>query len=120
VISLGSQNKYYLYLPPTDMRKGFDGLCGLILSASLGQVTDGHVYVFVNRRRDKIKLLIWDRNGLVLFYKRLEQGTIELPEVEHGQCKLHLSWQTLMFMLEGISLKNITRRKRFNPHLLRS
>ena len=114
MISLGLQNKYYLYLPPTDMRKGFDGLSGLVLSAKLGDLYDGSVYVFVNRNRDKIKMLLWDRSGFVLFYKRLEQGTIELPLSNSEGEKVHLSGEILLLMLEGISLKSVRRRKRYS------
>ena len=92
------------------MRKSFDGLCGLV-SAQLGHnPTSGEVFVFINRRRDRIKLLRWERGGFVLYYKRLETGTIELPQNENGG---HLEWPDLVMMVEGISLANIQRRKRY-------
>ena len=114
MISLGAGHRFYLYGTPTDMRKGFDGLSGIVLQSGR-QLLDGTVFVFVNRRRDKIKLLVWDRSGLLLFYKRLEGGTIELPTIAPGQTSGPISWTTLMLMLEGISLQNIVKRKRFYP-----
>ncbi|MDZ7359362.1 MAG: IS66 family insertion sequence element accessory protein TnpB [candidate division KSB1 bacterium] len=68
--------KFYLYAPATDMRKSFDGLSGVVTSALGRDPASGDVYVFVNRRRDRLKLLVWDRTGFWLFYKRLEQGTL--------------------------------------------
>jgi len=63
---------------PTDMRKGFDGLSGLIINKLGKNPIDGSVYIFINRRRDRMKLLVWQSNGFVLYYKRLESGTFEI------------------------------------------
>ena len=71
--------KYFLYAHTTDMRKGFRGLSGLVRNELKRDPADGSVYIFINRRRDKIKLLVWDRNGFVLYYKSLESGTFEFP-----------------------------------------
>ncbi len=69
--------------------------------------TSGDVFVFINRRRTHIKLLVWDRSGFVLYYKRLEKGTFEAPEAER------LSWPQLMLILEGVSLASARYRKRY-------
>ena len=113
MITLGAQNNYLFYLPPTDMRKGFDALSGLVLSSGMGRPTDGNVYVFVNRRRDKIKMLVWDRTGFALYYKRLERGTIELPAMQDGVQSGRLPWSVLVMMLEGVSLVNVKHRVRY-------
>ncbi len=93
------------------MRKSFRGLCGIV-NNELGQdPMSGEGYVFVNKRRTLLKILVWDRTGYLIYYKRLERGTIELPSEQHGD----LSVSTLMMMLEGIELKGIRRRKRYRP-----
>ena len=80
MIALSSVLTFELYLPPTDMRKSFDSLRGLILQ-ELGQSTsDGTVYIFINKARNKIKLLHWQSGGFVLYYKRLESGNFEVPQ----------------------------------------
>ena len=92
------------------MRKGFDGLSGLVLAAMGGDPHDGSVYLFVNRRRDRMKLLVWDSTGFTVYYKRLERGTFELP----AGADVRITWETLMLMLAGISLKKVSRRRRYN------
>ena len=107
MLTLAPAARIYLCPRPTDMRKSFDGLCGLVRSGLGRDPLSGDVFVFINRRRTHIKLLLWDRSGFVLYYKRLEAGTFELPEVER------LSWQQLVLMLEGVSLKSARYRKRY-------
>lgn len=102
-----------MYVPPADMRKGFDGLSGLITAKLNRNPLDGSVYIFVNRRRDRIKLLVWDRTGLILFYKRLEKGTFEIPVDESISGGITLNWEVLVMMLEGYSMRGIKRRKRY-------
>jgi transposase len=79
MFGLGGGLRYYLYRGPADMRKGFDGLCGLVDSGLGMDPTDGSVYIFANRRRDRIKLLHWQQGGFPLYYKCLEAGTFALP-----------------------------------------
>ena len=78
MLSLSSRHRYFLYRGATDMRKGFDGLSGLVVTALGSDPLSGDVFIFVNRRRDRIKLLVWDRSGFMIFYKRLETGSFEL------------------------------------------
>ena len=95
------------------MRKSFDGLCGLVIN-HLGQnPMTGDVFIFMNRRRSLIKLLVWDQTGFVIYYKRLEKGTFELPSFEEGKNSGKITRRTLMLILEGISLKDIKTRKRY-------
>jgi len=107
MISFSPAQRYFLYREATDMRKSFDGLCGLVIGGLGRDPLSGEVFVFVNRRRTHIKLLVWDRSGFVLYYKRLEEGTFEIPETGP------LSWQQLVFMLEGVSLTSARYRKRY-------
>lgn len=105
--------RFYLYWQPTDMRKSFDGLSGIVTNARLGNPTSGDVYVFVNRRRDRMKLLVWERTGFWLFYKRLEQGTFQIPPHSVDQVAIELSYDVLMMLVEGIDVTQIKRRHRY-------
>jgi len=108
MIAFSSGQRYFFYREATDMRKGFDGLSGLVTGNLKRDPLSGDVYVFINRRRTHIKLLVWDRSGFVLYYKRLEEGTFEIPEPGL------LSWSRLVLMLEGVSLKSARYRKRYS------
>ena len=110
MITFSPAQRYWLYREPTDMRKSFDGLCGLVTSGLGRDPLSGEVFVFINRRRTHIKLLVWDRSGFVLYYKRLEEGTFELPTASQTG---PLSWQQLLLMLEGVSLGSVRYRKRY-------
>ncbi|MBD3339136.1 MAG: IS66 family insertion sequence element accessory protein TnpB [Candidatus Lokiarchaeota archaeon] len=105
--------RFYLYSQPTDMRKSFDGLSGIVTNARLGNPTSGDVYVFVNRRRDRMKLLVWERTGFWLFYKRLEKGTFQIPPHSADQKTIELSYDVLMMLVEGIDITHIKRRPRY-------
>ena len=92
------------------MRKGFDGLCGLV-DSELGRVaTSGEVFIFLNRRRTHLKMLHWEPGGFVLYHKRLESGTFPSPK-RHGSGSI--SWSELVLMIEGIQVLKSSRRKRF-------
>jgi transposase len=114
MLSLGTGQRYFLYAGVADMRKGFDGLSGLVLSEMNGDPLSGDVFIFVNRRRNRMKLLVWDRSGFVLWYKRLEQGTFELPRPAEGSQAVYLNWQKLVLILEGVKLDSVVQRKRFS------
>lgn len=106
--------RYFLYQQPTDMRKSFDGLCGLV-SNKLGQnPTSGDLFIFVNKPRNRIKLLRWETGGFVLFYKRLEQGTFQLPKPQDANAgKLTIDYSELVMIINGISLEKTRKNKRF-------
>jgi len=93
------------------MRKGFNGLSGLVRAHICHELLSGDVFIFLNKRRDRIKLLVWDRNGFVVWYKVLEQGTFELPAAENAT--LEMSWTDIQLLLEGIEIKSVKRRKRY-------
>jgi len=96
------------------MRKGFEGLCGLV-DQHLGQdPLSGDVFIFVNRGRNRMKLLVWEEGGLVLWYKRLEAGTFELPKRVEGAVSVPIRWSDLMLIIEGVKLSSVQKRKRYS------
>ena len=110
---LSGQIRYYLYGPPTDMRKGFDGLSGIVRNELLRDPLNGDAFIFINRRRNLLKLLVWDQTGFVIYYKRLESGTFELPARKNGNKSIVIHREELVMILEGISLEKVKRRKRY-------
>ena len=90
------------------MRKSFDGLCGIIRSDLAADPLSGSLFVFVNRRRSMVKLLYWDRDGLALWYKRLERGCFTLPDRWHEDG--HIERRDLTMLLEGIVPKKVEKR----------
>lgn len=112
MVGLSSGHRYYIYQGEVDLRKGFDGLHGLVVNV-LGQLgQNGEVYVFFNRRRTQVKMLVWDRTGLVIYYKRLEGGSFE--RFRRGQAQYEeLSWSELQMLMEGIVLRSVQRRYRY-------
>jgi transposase len=113
MFSLTSSFSYYLYRASTDMRKSFDSLSGLVQSELHRNPTSGEVFIFINRRRNKVKLLRWEQGGFILYYKRLESGTFELPKFKNNAISCQMDWTTLMLMVEGISIEKSKRRKRY-------
>jgi len=96
-----------------DFRKSFDGLCGEVENFMGHNPMSGHVFVFYNKRRDKIKLLFFDRDGYWIHYKRLERGTFEKPFRRVSGGSFSLSHQELLLILSGIELGSIRTRKRY-------
>ena len=115
MFSLGSSHRYYLYRRSTDMRKSFDSLCGIIEEQLKGKPLNGEVYVFINKPRNRIKLLHWEHGGFVIYYKRLEAGTLETPQYEEQSNSYIMSWTELVMMVEGIQWQKIHRRERYEP-----
>ena len=108
-----TSGRYYLYREPTDMRKSFDGLCGLI-NGQLGQnPMSGDLFIFINKKRNRIKMLRWEPGGFVLFYKRLEKGTFELPKTKKGGLSQVIDYSQLVMIITGISLEYAKKRRRF-------
>lgn len=113
MLPLTSHHHIFLYRQPTDMRKSFDGLCGIVSSAMTRDPLSGDVYVFLNRRRDRIKLLVWERGGFWIFYKRLEKGSFELPSGADREDTILLPYTELIMLIEGIDLASAKRRNRY-------
>lgn len=114
LFGLTGQARMFLYAGPLDMRKGFDGLSGLMINKLKQNPLSGDIFIFINRQRTLIKLLVWDQTGFAIWHKRLEQGTFEMPSVDPSSSSVEINRQKLMLILEGISLKNIQVRKRFS------
>ncbi len=115
MFGLNSNHRYSLYSTPTDMRKSFDGLAGLVRNELGRDPQNGEVFLFINKRRDRIKLLHWAGSGFTLYYKRLEGGAFELPEYDLKTSSIGLSYVQLIMLIDGISIKNTVRRKRWEP-----
>jgi transposase len=114
MINLPHTVRVFLHAPATDLRKGFDALSGLVTSAFSQDPTSGHLFLFVNRRRDRLKILYWDRDGLAIWYKRLETpGTFQLPTVTHDAVSVEMSPTQLALILSGIDLRSARQRKRY-------
>jgi len=118
LFGLTGQARMFLYAGPADMRKGFDGLSGLVINKLKQNPLSGDIFIFINRQRTLIKLLVWDQTGFAIWHKRLEQGTFEMPSVDPSSSSVEINRQKLMLILEGISLKNIHVRKRFSNEKL--
>lgn len=113
MLTLTSNVRIYLHAQPTDMRKSFDGLSGLVRSVFQADPLDGSLFLFVNRRRDRIKMLWWDRDGLALYYKRLEAGTFEILQPADDAATVEIDATQLAMLLGGVTLASAQRRKRY-------
>jgi transposase len=113
MLTFATNVRIFLHVRPTDMRKSFDGLCGIVRGVLAADPLDGSLFLFVNRRGDRLKALWWDRDGLALFYKRLEAGTFEMLHAEGDAAAVELDAATLAMLLSGVSLDSVKRRKRF-------
>jgi transposase len=94
------------------MRKSFDGLSGLVKQDMGLNVLNGDIFIFINKRRNQLKLLCWEKDGLCVYHKRLEKGTFELPKSATNQ-RLTLTALQLRLILDGIQLQSIRHRPRF-------
>lgn len=107
----------YICTEPTDMRRGFDGLSSMTENVMKRDPLSGHLFVFRNRNRDKLKILYWDRDGLAIWYKRLEQGTFQFPtdgkSTDDKPVSTEITTCQLSLLLGGIDLKSVHQRKRF-------
>jgi transposase len=117
MIGLPPSTRVFLCLAPTDMRKSFDGLAALAVEVVRQEPLSGHLFVFRNRREDRIKVLYWDRTGFCLFYKRLEQGTFRFPNRMTTTDAGEIDAAELALILEGIDLNDAVRRKRYHAPL---
>ena len=112
MIMLPSAVRVFLCTRSTDLRKSFDGLSGLVQECFGQELLTGHLFLFLNRRRDRIKILYFDRDGLAIWYKRLEAGTFQLPR-EVPADGVELQPAQLAMLLSGIDLHTARQRKRF-------
>ena len=111
MLSIPPTMPIFLYSVPTDLRKGFDGLSGLVRGELAADPLDGSLFLFINRRRDRLKILHWDGAGFWLYYRLLEAGTFEVIP-SNGPC-VELDATQLAMLLGGVSLVTVKRRKRY-------
>ncbi len=114
MLSVASTTRVYLYMQAVDMRRSYDGLHAIVQSEFARDIRLGDYFMFINRRRDRIKIIWWDRDGLAIFMKRLESGSIQKPIVEGNAKSLMIDHAQLSMLLTGIDVSNIKRRKRFD------
>ncbi len=119
MLSLASNTRIFLSTEPTDMRKGFDGLFALVETVIEQDPFAGHLFLFRNRNRDRVKILYWDRDGLAQWYKRLEKGRFQFPtdgktaSAKEPPRSCEIRADELAMLLGGIDLAQVKRRKRF-------
>ena len=113
MFTLSAHQRYHVYGPATDMRKGFNGLSGLVRNVLGEDPLGGDVFIFINRRRNRMKILVWETGGFVLYYKLLERGTFQLPEVDRNTNSCFITWHQLVLIMEGVELQSIKKRRRF-------
>lgn len=119
MLTLPASVRIFIAAEAVDLRRGFDGLSAATRSIILQDPLSGHVFAFLNRRKNRIKLLVWDRTGFVLLYKRLERGTFQIPtDPAPGRRHVELDAGDLGLMLEGIDLRGARRLRRWRrvPH----
>jgi transposase len=111
------QVRIFVCTEPTDMRRSFDGLCGMTRELIRQDPLSGAFFLFRNRSRDRLKILYWDRDGLAIWYKRLETGSFQLPtdlkKPENESSGVEITAEELSLLLHGIDLATVSRRKRF-------
>jgi transposase len=113
VLSLPVAVRIFVFTGVTDMRRGFDGLAAMVESELAQDPESGHLFLFLNRRRDRIKILFWQGDGLVLWYKRLEASTFPALRSVSDTPALEIRAGELAMLLDGVDPRTVTRRKRF-------
>lgn len=109
MLSLNVHQRYFLFRGAVDMRKNFDGLSGLVRNSMSKDPLTGDVFVFINKRRNQVKLLCWERDGFAVYYKRLAKGCFELPQ----NIDAAITVEVLSCLLHGLSLQSIRKRSRY-------
>ncbi len=113
MLNPATNTRIFVFSTATDMRKSFNGLSGLVSEHFDVKLLSGHLFLFFNRRRDRIKLLYWDRDGLAIWYKRLESGSFQMPHVGAESDTIEIDQTQLSLLLSGIDLASVKRRKRY-------
>jgi len=105
----------YLASEPVDLRRGHDGLAALVHARFKMDPLDGHLFVFLGRRIDRVKILFWDRGGFVLYYKRLARGRFRMPKISEGADRVVLDATELAMLLGGFDLVGARRDEAWEP-----
>ena len=112
-LAVNATTRVYLYMRNVDMRRSYDGLMAIVQTEFARDIRLGDYFMFVNKRRDRIKIMWWDRDGLAIFMKRLEAGTVQKPIITSDAKSLIIDQAQLAMLLTGIDVSNIKRRKRY-------
>jgi transposase len=113
MLAVNATTRVYLYMRDVDMRRSYDGLMAIVQAEFARDIRLGDYFMFVNKRRDRIKIMWWDRDGLAIFMKRLEAGTVQKPIITSDSKSLVIDQAQLAMLLTGIDVSNIKRRKRY-------
>jgi transposase len=113
MLNFSHQTRVFLFLEPVDMRKSFRGLCMLAESVLKEDPASGHWFAFINRRRDRLKLLGWDGQGFWIWYKRLESGVFERPATRAHPTQMEIDVTQLSLIINGIDLRSAKRKRRY-------
>ena len=115
MLSVSSQTRVYLARDPVDMRKSFNGLIGLTESVLKQDPLSGHLFVFINRRRDRIKMLYWGRTGFCIWHQHLEEGGYQLPDATTADERkgIEITATQLSLILDGVDLSSVRHRPRY-------
>lgn len=115
MLTLAAGTKVFLATEPVDLRRGHDGLCSLVKNTLGLDPFAAHLYVFVGRRGERVKILFWDRGGFVLYYKRLARGRFRLPRVPAGADRVVLDATELAMLLGGFDVARAPRVSAWEP-----
>ena len=115
MLTLPSSVRVYLAAVPVDLRRGHDGLSAIVRNEWKLNPFDGHLFVFLGRRLDRVKILVWDRNGFVLYYKRLSHGRFRMPVIPEDAERVEMDATTLAMLLDGIDVKRVKRPTGWTP-----
>lgn len=108
MVSFSSDHRYYVYSPPCNMRGSFDALSGLVNTHMEGKLLSGDLFLFINKRRNQLKILQWTHDGFAIYHKRLQKGTFELPT------KPVIEAYELQLLLQGIILQKVKKKTRYS------
>jgi transposase len=117
MMSLSPATRIWVCTTPADMKKSFDGLCGLIRQGLGGDPLSGEVFVFRNKAADRVKILTFEGDGLVIWYKRLEGGKFRFPTAVDDSGKVTVRAADLVMLLDGVDLESVQRRQRYRQPL---
>lgn len=110
MLALASNARFFLHRDPVDLRNGFEGLCFIVERVFLQEVTGGGYFIFLNKRRDRMKVLYWDGDGLAIWYKRLEKGTFSRKSND----QVLMERRDFLMLLEGVTPHRIQKRFRID------
>ncbi len=115
MLTLPPSVRIYLASEPVDLRRGHDGLYAIVRNQWRLDPFAGHLFAFVGRRGNRIKILFWDRGGFVIYYKRLERGRFRLPRPREGAVSITLDATQLGMLLDGIDVEHVRRARHWTP-----